>query len=377
MVLKNFRHKIKETLSTLAIHNYKMRKKILINVNNIQSEKSVLIYYITRPFTTSALDTHTNLREVRILVDVFTELGFAVDLCDYSNKVDLEKDYDVVLGFGDLYNDRVSSSSGSIFIHYATGAPQYLNNIAENKRVKDFEIRNGERLLARRNVDRTWAASEILSDAIITVGSWAEEQYSRRHRNVHRVRISSLSRVLDISLDRKKTNEFVWFGSAGALHKGLDWCIECFAKTPDLKLKICANLDAEKDFLNFYNRELSLQNIEYLGFVPIGSESFVDLVETSAFVLLPSCSEGCSTSVLTMMKYGCIPIVTEQTSIDFEGRVTVSNIQNLEIAVKNAASLPREQLKIRSQNCIDWIENNHNLSVFKNDMTHVLKTILQ
>ena len=57
-------------------------------------------------------------------------------------------------------------------------------------------------------------------------------------------------------------------------------------------------------------------NVIECGFVDVCSDKFLELIEICPFVLLPSCSEGMSTSLLTCMRHGLIPVTTQGTGMD-------------------------------------------------------------
>lgn len=115
------------------------------------------------------------------------------------------------------------------------------------------------------------------------------------------------------NLSSSKKN-FLWFGSKGAVHKGLDVVVDSFAGLPDLNLYICGVSTKEKFLIRSnYN------NITDLGFIDVYSDKFISLVNHCSFLIFPSCSEGMPTSVLTLMRHGVIPLVTKETGINLEG----------------------------------------------------------
>ena len=72
---------------------------------------------------------------------------------------------------------------------------------------------------------------------------------------------------------------FLWIGSQGLVHKGLDLVLEAFARMPDLHLTVCGPIREEPAFEAAFRRELyATPNIETLGWVDIASPAFADLL---------------------------------------------------------------------------------------------------
>jgi len=81
-------------------------------------------------------------------------------------------------------------------------------------------------------------------------------------------------------------------------------------------LDICAPFD-EIDFWRFYKPIVDRnKSINVHGFVKVGSDKFNELTQSAAFNIFPGSAEGCSTSVITTMRRGVIPIVTCESGID-------------------------------------------------------------
>lgn len=100
---------------------------------------------------------------------------------------------------------------------------------------------------------------------------------------------------------------FIYFGSTGWVHRGLDLVIEAFLRL-DYPLLICGGDDG---FLQIYGEQIEESpNIEHVGFVIPDSTQFHQLMQASGSVVYASSAEGCSTSILQCMQFGLIPLVT-------------------------------------------------------------------
>jgi glycosyltransferase involved in cell wall biosynthesis len=110
---------------------------------------------------------------------------------------------------------------------------------------------------------------------------------------------------------------FMWLGSHGFVHKGLDLVLEAFAAMPDLKLHVCGPISDEPAFEKAFDRELHhTPNIETVGWVDIAGERFRELAGRCIGLVYPSCAEGASGNVLTCMQAGMIPVISYPSCVD-------------------------------------------------------------
>jgi glycosyltransferase involved in cell wall biosynthesis len=118
----------------------------------------------------------------------------------------------------------------------------------------------------------------------------------------------------------RSPTSFLFLGSVGQVHKGLDILLEVFAKRPSLQLFVCGHFAQESDFCRAYRRELfTTPNIVPLGFLDIRSDRFREVASRCSFVVMPSCAEGMSGSVLTGMSAGLVPIVSRECGLSGRG----------------------------------------------------------
>jgi len=343
-----------------------------------------LIIYITDPFKRGSRGSvqHSNMQEAIIMADVLSEIGFYVDVMDYRNRfpVNVGK-YDLIIGFGDCYEKIFYTDNKAIKIYYATGAPQSVHCFAEVARIRQARKKN-RHVFPKRVLDRSWPCSELLSNAIISVtDGWAMEQFSKNHPNVYSVPVTSLCSInpRSLVLDKKQDNRFVWFGSRGALHKGLDLCLEAVANMPDVILHVCGFVDYEPDFVDAYKKELRLPNIRFHGFLRVDSNQMRDIMSVASYVILPSCSEGCATSVLTCMSWGCIPVVSEQSGITFENRVLIEELttQSVRKAITKCLSMSKSERVELMRESAEWIRRKHSIPMYKKSLMSVISKIMK
>jgi glycosyltransferase involved in cell wall biosynthesis len=180
------------------------------------------------------------------------------------------------------------------------------------------------------------------------------------------------------TLRQEYARNFLWYGGTGALHKGLDLCIEAFRKLPELNLYIVGEPNSE--LYDFYRADIEQgENIYYYGYLNKDSEEFREVCETCGFCIAPSCSEGQSTSVLTAMFAGMIPVCTKQNGIDLErcGGVWIedSDLENLAGLIEKLSKMEAAEINQRRRQAYDYVKNNHTIDHYRANLKRVLEEI--
>ena len=110
------------------------------------------------------------------------------------------------------------------------------------------------------------------------------------------------------------------------------------------------------------------ENIVDCGFIDVESDKFLELVKICPFVLLPSCSEGMSTSLLTCMRHGLIPVTMRGTGMDeledycefFEDY----HISAIEDKLEKLISFDRKKILEHSNKIYQYANNNFTLEAY-------------
>lgn len=341
------------------------------------SRGNVLISYTALPFLdtrTDILDGHSNRWECMEMVRAWTTRGYAVDLIDISNNRFVpQKRYDY---FIDNQNnmDRLAPllNPECIKIFHITTAYWKFQNDAEDQRLNDLYQRRGVRLEPTRRLPASHAIE--LCDAASMVGNkFTADTYAFAHKKIVPIPISTTHLY---PFPEKKNFEaarknFIWYGGAGLVHKGLDLVIEAFAQMPENTLTICGKIDGEKDFLKIYAHELALPNIHIAGFINPGSEKFKKLIDTSIGVVYPSCSEGGGGNIILCMHAGLIPIVSYESSVDIDdfGIIVENRVEKIIEEVTRLAVLPEEKLRTRALSAWQYARTNHTREHFAEKYT--------
>lgn len=372
---------IKYFLKRLPIYNYYQ------NVFGTKYSKTVLISYITYPLRKETIKVHSNILELYSLLEVFKSLNFNIDVCNYTyeGKINYEK-YDIIFGFGFPFGKSFIDKSAkySIKICYLTGSLRLFNQM---ERIKYLKERKKVVLRPRRNYYWPFIQESIsMSDGIIVTGNeWTASTVKPYNSNVFPVRLPVFlpdkNYILKIIQDKDFKNakyKFVWFGSSGAIHKGLDLCLDIFAQNENLFLHVCGPVDKEEDFWSVYKKELTeLANIKYHGFVNIDSNLFEDIIRDSTFAIFPSCSEGTGGSLLTCMAHGLIPISTREAGVnisqDYGFLLEDYKIEYIKQKINEILSLKEEKLKEMSIESLEFTHKNHSVESYQQDVINALK----
>jgi len=347
--------------------------RFLKNIYKTNFDKNVLISYTVLPFLTTK-NSHTNAQESRIIANIFKELEFNTDIIHYTNQKKIEyRKYDVIFGFGEPFENSFIKKDLKR-IYYATGAHVCHQNYAEIKRVEEINNKYNASILPKRLVPWNWSLSTSLSDSLIVIGNdWTKSTYEKyTMKEVFPINATALinENSKKIVRDIEKTKKsFLWFGSSVMVHKGLDLCLEYFSEHSDLTLYICGPM--EDDFKEVFGSCLEKENIYYHGFTDVSSQKFVEIVSQCSFGILPTCSEGQATALLTTMGAGLIPIATKQSGVDVEKLgylIDELKLESIDKVIQEAIVLDNLEIESNSQTLINYIQKNHTLKSFEENL---------
>ncbi len=366
-------------------------KRPIKNYFKTNFRENVLISYITHPFNRGINLTHTNYAEAVKIAKVFNELGYNVDIVDYYYEGNINYDkYSVIFGFGEPLEKSFYNRNHKILtIFYGTGMHVTYNNHATLRRIEEVYKKKGKWLLeSGRIVDKAWSVQTSLVDNIIALGNDEVVNSYQRYfsRKIYNIPISYYKLCDHEEILRNKNfedakNHFLWFSSSGLIHKGLDLLLEVFKELPNLNLHICGPIDSEPKFKAIYYRELyNTKNIHTYGFINIQSRFFKDIISKCAFIIFPSCSEGGGGSVINVMVYGLIPIVSTTASVrikDFGIEIKELTHESIKESVIKAANLSQDEIKERSMKCASDTINNHSIEKYSYELKKALIDILE
>lgn len=314
----------------ILIFSGKISKKnqasVLKNVFHTNFPKKVLLSYIISPFIEQKHQRHTNILECYTAAEIFKELGYNVDVVDFQSDIKMDvSQYDICYGFGVTYN-KLLENKNVISIMYGTGCSLLYSNRVSLHKLSEFY--NKTKLMAYssiRYLPQEAYKALFLSDLIIPLGNKFTAETYKIEGGCSNIKNLPCFYYNDYAIDAENKDfaqikkNFLWFGSTGLLHKGLDLLIEIFSRRDDIHLYICGANKNEVEFFDYYAKALNnhIQNIHNLGFVDLNSSKFKEVMNNCVACLFPSLSEGGSPSMLTVMgNGGLIPIASQAAGVD-------------------------------------------------------------
>lgn len=361
--------------------------RTIVNYYGTTFKKNVLISYITLPFYKSYM-SHTNSFEAITAAKVFNALGYNVDIIFYKNKIKNLQKYDVIYGFGDVFEQLIFENLNTIMIYYGAGMHVCHQNTTTLERMNDVYLKKGIWLpQSIRYINESWSYQTTIAHAIIALGNNVCSDSYKKHTiisevySLHAPYFHTIKKDLINERKESSINKFLWFGSSGLIHKGLDLCLEYFKLNKNLELHICGNIFLEKDFVKTYYEELfETKNIFTHGFIDINNDKFEEILLNCSFVIYPSCSEGGSPAIVTCVgNGGLIPIVTKETSFSTGYEVVIDSysLKSIDDAINSIRDLNFEEIKVLQHYNQQFVLRNNSQDKYFKEMRNIIKDIVK
>lgn len=336
---------------------------------------AVLLSFIIDPFLRKAGEPishdHTHDWESYQMAQTFLGKGFSVDVISFQNyQFHPKKNYDFFISARTNLEQIASRlNRDCVKVAHLDTAHWLFNNHAAYMRLLELQQRRGVALTNAKMVEPN-KAIEQADLATILGNRFTEETYRYAQKKIYRIPISAPTLY---SWDDKKDfeqcrNNYLWFGSSGFVHKGLDRVLEAFAAMPEYRLTICGPLDSEKTFTKTYHKELfETPNIDAVGWTDVNSPRFTEIARNTLGLIYPTCSEGGGGSAITCMHAGIIPILSYQASVDvYDAGVILddSSITTIQHAVQKLSSRPATVLEQQARLAWKTARSNHTRETF-------------
>jgi hypothetical protein len=355
-------------------------------------EEKVLLSYIKEPFKSNPKITHTNYYECKIAAEIFNELGFIVDVISHDNNEFSDfDDYRIIYGMGSPLENSLKKciTKSRKVIFYSTGFNPAVSNQLCVERLKDIYLSKNKMFYdSCRIVEESRSLTPVFSDAIIALGdSNVAKSYLSFNLNTNNI-FSLNAFPLDIhkiEIEKKDfsiaRDNFLWFGSAGKIHKGLDLLFDLFLVRKDINLHVCCSLDGEDNFWNHYLPLIkNSNNIILHGFVDVNSKLFESILYNCGSLIFPSVSEGGSPSIITICcNSGIIPIVSKNCGIELSknslvlDEISISSINSRINEIKN---LSNDELKIKSHQNMLFFSSLYSIEKYRKELKDIILKIL-
>ena len=334
----------------------------------------------------SLSNEHSNIWESAQIIKTFNELGFIVDAIWYDDTTyKISEDYDVIF---DIHRNlgRYVTSKTKLKIFYATGSYPLFSNKAELLRVRNLEKRRNIKLKPRRYMNekgiKIFNDNIKLADKVILIGNrnTLDTFPSEMLYKIHLLNPTSNYNFIN-KLPNTHRKEFLWYNGYGALHKGLDLVLEIFSRRQDLILNVVGAYEREKDFVKAYYKELyKLPNIRAYGFLLPSSDKFKNIVRNVISFISPSCSEGVSTSAITCMQFGLIPIISLESGITLTKDIGIilkeNSIEEIINSINFINGLTDEEINKRKQAIYEFTRKVYSRENYKSKVYEYIKSFL-
>ena len=364
------------------------RKFVSCKASTRRPTGEVLLCYENRAFFLKPGEPfpidHTNRWESWQIAKTFVDLGYRVDVINENNDSFVPtKNYAFFVG-NRINFDRIAGvlNKECIKILHVDASHWFFNNMAEYRRLELLKQRRGFVLHPDRYLTPNFAI-ERAEYATVLGNEFTVGTYKYANKPLFRVPISTpvvYPWQDDKEFDRVRKS-FLWLGSEGFIHKGLDLVLEAFAQMPDYHLTVCGPIHTDKDFQNAYWHELyKTPNIRTIGWVDVSSPKFLDIAKDCAGIVFPSCSEGGGGGVITCLHAGLIPIVSYEASVDVdENRGLIlkeSSVEEIKASVQRLSALPAQQLAAISKRNWEFARANHTRETFAANYSRVISEIM-
>lgn len=326
------------------------------------------------------LNNHSLIWQVYDLVKQLIDSGYVVDFrssYDENLKIDWAK-YRLVI---DERNNLINAPAipGQVRVFYATGLPFDFQNNAELKRIEAFYRRTGVIVDPVRFVRPVF--SDKVADYILFKGNpeWMSLYDPKPIR--HQLNIS-VTHEIEIEIE-ENAKGFLWLGSTGAVHKGLDLAVEAFRELPEYTLHIFGNIENEKNFFGWLSGQmLKYKNIRYHSYADFNTQYFHSVLKTCIGHVFPSCSENGAASVAQTSYWGLIPITTKATNNRSQHLGFVSESENEEEIisdirkyVRKIFEMPPAELASMQNNLKQFARKYHTKAAYSESVIELIKKI--
>ena len=313
----NIKRSINKRIDKLLGKKKEITPTRIINFYQTTYNRSVLISYITPPFTTVNHFTHQNYITSHIIAESFSTLGYNVDIVDFFDPrpITYEK-YSVIFGFGKGLEQSFYFKDRSIpRVHFVTGAHHYLQNEMSLKSIKDFYRISGLWLANEANVlsDCNYYSLFNADFAIMLAHGHVYEDYQSRFEQ----RVYSLNNNILNAFSAFKTKDlnsrsrnFLFLSGPKQITKGLHILLEVAKIREDLNFFVVVPL-INDEFENYYSEILENKNVFLYKNLRMDSEGMKNVVESCSYCVAPSYIDGLPGGTLEPMSAGLIPIVSK------------------------------------------------------------------
>jgi glycosyltransferase involved in cell wall biosynthesis len=375
----------------LEIHRYRpgfATTCVSLSATGSPRKGNVLIAYILDPFLRRSGEevstTHTHHHESLLMAQVWREQGYDIDIIDYRNHEFIpNKRYDFFVS-ARTHLERIAGclNPDCVKIVHLDTSHFAFNNHATHGRILSTQQRRSVSLPGSMRLVEANRAIECADYGVVLGNGTTASTYRYAGKPLFTLNVPSAVEfpVPDTKDFTACRSSFLWFGSGGMVHKGLDLALEAFSTMPEMHLTVCGPVAAERDFQQLYRRELhETANIRTVGWVDVAGTEFARIIGGSIGVVYPSCAEGQAGSVVTCLRAGLLPIVSAETGLDvtdFGWILNGASVEEICRAVRDVASLPPAELAARARRAWEYAASCHSHDSYLRDYGRIIQEVI-
>lgn len=344
-----------------------------INYDITKKQKRVAISYVHYSMIQSLSSeiNHPQLLEVNQIIKEFINRDYCIDLFNCKELLALEKikqtQYDVVFGLSDVFYELGKLNKNARKIIYVTENRPKFSYSQEKERIQYYFERKHKKLPIVRSGEyfKEEHFKELDIEAAIVMGEI--KYFNDLPYKVLPLEPTGIinEKFTPAPKDYKKSKKnFLWLGSLGAVHKGLDILIDVFSKRDDVVLHICGLRGYDKKYIKIPKRP----NIIDYGVINIKTDLFLKLAETCSYIILPSCSEALSTSVLTGMLHSLVPVVIKDTGFNRLGDNAIFledyKVEYIDKVITNLSMVTEDEILVKETQTFEYARNEFTIERF-------------
>jgi hypothetical protein len=323
-------------------------------------KKNVLFYYLKFPniyIHSYFRGVHNNRYASFLYAKAINELGYNIFAYDCDDVNIKERKYDIFLGHGPNFSkvaEKIKKKNNNCkTILLLTGSNPAFGN--EQQRIRSLNLMKRRDInipIYEENIVGDNSYNLAIADKILLLGNdFVLNTYPKQFH--HKIVLHDNVSIFPARKKEGFLKRYIYMSSVGQVHRGLDLILETFENRRE-KIYLCSSFKEEKEFEENYKKQLyGIKNIIPVGYIKINTIKFHKIIEEVDFAVLPSCSEGQSSSIINLMMFGIIPIVTENTGI--------KNIEKIGYVIKGGTLEDVQEVIGRASNAsIEEIEEKRN-----------------
>lgn len=363
-----------------------------INLDLSKKQKKVLVAYLEYSSACERLRrgmTHTNQPRLFQIIKTFIDMGMIVDTCwclDSKARENLDyESYDIIFGFGSVFQDACLANKRAIKIIYMTEDPFFIASAREKERIEYYTHRHPEQANNQGIKDFVSTRAgvfypdgiENLADYVVCQGNPAH--FERLGKKVYFIVPNAFkNEKFTNNQNHKQNNTFVMFGASSLIRKGTDILVDVFSQHPEWELYLCdKNISANLKKIGYSDLP---SNVHDCGFIDVESDELIKLFEKVRFILLPSCSEAPSSAVLTGMRHGLLPIVMRGIGLDsyheFCSYFEQFTVEHVESVISENLQQGEDCLNEKSEAIYKYANQNFTISAFTLRLKNIMLDIM-